>query len=65
MTQKLITIAEFCKIYRVSRSTFYRLVSGGDITIIKIGGATRIKVEDANSWFESLSADNDNESTGI
>lgn len=65
MTQKLMTIAEFCRIYRVSRSTFYRLVSGGDVVIIKIGGATRIRTEDANSWYESLSADNDNEPNEI
>lgn len=61
MTQKLMTIADFCKIYRVSRSTFYRLVTGGEIVIIKIGGATRIKTEDADLWFETLKAANDNE----
>lgn len=61
MTQKLMTIADFCKIYRVSRSTFYRLVSGGDIVIIKIGGATRIKTEDANRWFDGLNVANDND----
>ena len=61
MTQKLFTIAEFCKIYCISRSTFYRLVSNGGIVIIKIGGATRIRAEDANAWYDTLTGANDND----
>lgn len=59
MIQKLMTIAAFCKTYSVSRSTYYRLVEREQLRNVKIGGAARIKVEDANSWYESLESDND------
>lgn len=55
MTRKLITIAEFCAEYRVSRSTFYRIRDSGQINPIKIGRATRVAVADADNWLATLS----------
>ncbi|MCA1748627.1 MAG: helix-turn-helix domain-containing protein [Sphingomonadales bacterium] len=50
----MLTIQNFCDRYAVSRSTVYRLVAAGDIPLVKIGRASRIKLEDADRWALSL-----------
>ena len=50
----LITIEGFCDRFAVSRSTVYRLVENGDISLVKIGRASRIRLEDAERWAQSL-----------
>lgn len=52
----LITIAEFIQIYRISRSTVYRLKDAGKIEFLHVGRAVRIRREDAERWFATLSA---------
>lgn len=54
--KKLLTITEFIDRYGVSRSTVYRLFDTGTIKPIKIGRSTRIKIEDAESWVDALTA---------
>lgn len=53
---KLLTVAEFKAIYRVSHSTFYRLVAAGKLQTIKIGRATRIHQDEAERWLSALGA---------
>jgi len=51
----LITIEDFQKAYRVSRSTVYRLKERGELAFVHIGRAVRIRRADAEAWFASLS----------
>lgn len=41
MTDKLLTVADLCAFLQVSRSTVNRLVSAGEIPVVKIGGSIR------------------------
>lgn len=54
MLPQLLSVNEFCEIYAISRTTFYRLVQRGDLTTCKIGSATRIRRCDADAWADSL-----------
>jgi excisionase family DNA binding protein len=56
--QTLMTIADFCSEYRVSRSSVYRLINAGLIPIVKVGRATRIRTADAERWAASLTETN-------
>lgn len=51
---KLMAINDFIERYRVSRSTVYRLFESGELSRLKIGSATRISCENADTWFENL-----------
>lgn len=53
----LITINFFCEEYGVSRSTAYRLRDSGAVPHVHIGRAVRIRREDAERWYQSLSDD--------
>ena len=57
----LLTIKDFCDEYCISRSTAYRLRESGDVPHIHIGRAVRIRSEDAQRWYESLSGSNAND----
>lgn len=57
MQAQLLRVSEFCERYAVSRATFYRHVRRGDLKIVKIGAATRVRAVDADSWFSSLMSD--------
>lgn len=50
----LLTIAEFAGHFNVSRSTVYRLHGRGELSFVHIGRAVRIRREDAEKWFASL-----------
>jgi excisionase family DNA binding protein len=49
-----LTIDDFCRAYRVSRSTAYRQFNAGQIPIVKVGRATRIRTSDAERWAANL-----------
>jgi excisionase family DNA binding protein len=49
-----LTMADFCDLYRISRSTAYRQINAGLIPIIKVGRGTRIRTSDAEAWAASL-----------
>lgn len=57
--RQFLTIQDFCQRYAVSRSTFYRLVTNGDIVPLHIGRAVRIRSDDADGWAASLTQAND------
>lgn len=52
--QKFLTVSEFCASYKISRTEFYRQVGSGKIKLLKMGRMSRIRIEDANSWAQSL-----------
>ena len=51
---KLMTITVFSRDYSVSRSTVNRLRARGELPVVHIGRAVRIKLEDAEAWAASL-----------
>jgi excisionase family DNA binding protein len=51
---ELLTIAEFCRLFSVSRATFYRLAEAGAFPLLKLGRSTRIRRTDADAWAASL-----------
>lgn len=50
----LITISEFQKIFRVSRSTVCRLIKRGEIGCVHVGRAVRIPSEDVDAFMQRL-----------
>jgi len=51
---RLMTVTDFMSQYRISRTQVYREVNDGRLKAIKIGTATRIRLEDAEAWAASL-----------
>jgi excisionase family DNA binding protein len=50
-TPAAFTIREFCGRYRLSRSTFYNLLSAGEgPRIFRVGNSVRISAEAAEDW---------------
>ena len=47
----------FCDYYNVSRSTAYRLHERGELPLVYIGRAVRIRREDAEAWYASLTSE--------
>ena len=54
MSSELLRVSDFCQRYAVSRTTFYRLVQRGELNLVKIGSATRVKRADAEAWIAKL-----------
>ncbi len=54
MTPELITVPDFLARYSISRSEFYRQVNKGNIILLKMGSASRVRREDAEAWAASL-----------
>jgi predicted DNA-binding transcriptional regulator AlpA len=48
------TVPQFLETYAVSRSAFYRAVHRGDLSLVKLGAASRVAVADAERWAASL-----------
>ncbi len=57
----LLTIAEFQRTFNVSRSTVYRLRDRGELSFVHIGRAVRIRREDAEAWYASLTGESAND----
>jgi excisionase family DNA binding protein len=57
MEQRLMTIPEFMRVYRVCRSTVYALIDDGKIERVKRGRSARITCDSADRWFKGLSDD--------
>ncbi len=50
--QSALTIADFCEKYRINRATYYRNTKIGRMPpAIKVGGSTRILIEDEEAWL--------------
>ena len=56
MEQQLLSILDFTKAYRISRSTIYRELSAGRLQKIKIGTRSFITVEEADRWLAAVVA---------
>jgi hypothetical protein len=54
MKPELYTVSEFLTIFAISRSEFYREVNRGNIRLLKLNSASRIRREDAEAWAASL-----------
>ena len=47
-----LTIADFCEKYQIHRATYYRNAKRGSMPrAIKVGGSTRILVDDELAWL--------------
>ena len=51
---QLLTVTDFCVRYSISRTSLYREVDAGRLTLRKFGSASRIARSDAEAWAESL-----------
>lgn len=51
---EFFTIAEMCSRYRIGRTTLYREVAAGRLSLRKLGVASRIAREDAEAWANAL-----------
>lgn len=49
---RYIRISDAPLLYSLSRSTFYRAVNRGELTIYKRGGASLLKVSEVDQWIE-------------
>jgi excisionase family DNA binding protein len=53
-TDRLLTIREFCKRYKRSRSRAYQLIQSGALLAVKDGRSTLIPVDAAEAWIRQL-----------
>lgn len=53
-TPELLTVADFCARYSISRTSLYREVNAGRLKLRKFGSATRIARTDAETWAANL-----------
>lgn len=59
MIKELYTVTEFCEAYGIGRTYFYSEVNAGKLKITKLGGGTRVRRTDAESWADSLPTTHD------
>jgi excisionase family DNA binding protein len=50
----LLSLPDFCREYKLSRSLAYRLLRDGTLKGVKVGRLTRIRREDAEAWAATL-----------
>lgn len=50
--QKMLTIAEVCKLLQCSRPSIYRLFESGELTKVKVGGLTRVPAREVDHFLE-------------
>ena len=53
---ELFTVAEFCRRFRISRTSTYSLLRCGALRAVKVGRGTRIRCTDAAAWAAQLPA---------
>lgn len=54
MEKALIPVPEFLEQYSISRTSFYREVKAGRLTLTKRGARSMVAREDAHAWKEAL-----------
>lgn len=52
VTDRLLTIADVCRLLRVSRTTVWRLMHEHGLRAIRVGGLRRIRQHDLEAWLE-------------
>ena len=50
---EMLKVADFCDLYSIGKTSFYREVNAGRLKIRKFGTATRIVRIDAETWAEA------------
>lgn len=58
MENILLTVPEFLRVYRISRTSFYDEVRKGRVKVIKRGRRTLIAKDDADAWLQALRQSN-------
>lgn len=53
-SQKLLTVPQVLEQLGVCRATFYEIVKRGDLTVVKLGGATRVRLTDLQRYVDNL-----------
>ena len=54
MEPKAYTVAEFLEVYKLSRSTFYRLLKSGEApAVMRVRRKLLVSVDDAESWAKA------------
>ncbi|MFY9286914.1 MAG: helix-turn-helix domain-containing protein [Alphaproteobacteria bacterium] len=48
-------VSEFCELYKISKTTFYKEINEQRLHILKCGRRTLIARPEAERWFASLS----------
>lgn len=51
---KLLTLRQVLEQLGVCRATLYKIVKRGDLTIVKLGGASRVRATDLQQYVEQL-----------
>lgn len=51
---KLFTLPQVLEQLGVCRATLYKIVKRGDLTIVKLGGASRVRATDLQQYVEQL-----------
>lgn len=51
---ELLTVADFCVRYSISRTSFYREIAAGRLALRKFGSASRVARSDAETWAAQL-----------
>lgn len=52
--RRAYSVAEFCRVYALSRTKAFRLLAEGKLARYKLGRKTLIRVDEAEAWFKSL-----------
>jgi excisionase family DNA binding protein len=50
----LLSLRDFCREFKLSRSYAYRMLRDGTLRGVKVGRLTRIRREDAECWAAAL-----------
>lgn len=53
-TKRVLTVAEFCRDYNVSKTLAYQLMNAGKLSSLKIGAKRVITTDAAEAWLASL-----------
>ena len=53
-SQKLLTIPQVLDQLGICRATFYEIVKRGELTVVKLGGASRVRVTDLQQYVDDL-----------
>ena len=54
MERKNLTISEFCYLENISRSTAYRQIKAGNLSVIHVRRKTLVPVAEAERWAKAL-----------
>ncbi len=57
-TPQLLTIQDIVELYKISRSTIYRLIENQKLKVVHIGKSVRVHVEEIENWLKGLSNTN-------